>query len=159
VTALEQSISGLEIGHTDATRCVKAEAEVRLQLEQVTKNLEKYQSIYGDASSLSPDMHKLSDQLRQKEDEIQRLRLLDAQRAQVTLYLFPNQRTSSLNLGQAETSLYAEIDRLSAAWETLDRQVNSKVFELAAMEERVVKIGLEVRYIFLVVDPEVSCHL
>jgi E3 ubiquitin-protein ligase BRE1 len=139
--------------------CVKAEAEARLQLEKVTTKLEKYQSVYGDVAALSPDMRKLSDQLRQKEDEIQRLRLLDAQRAQVILHSSPDQRTSSLNFRQAETSLYAEIDRLSAAWETLDRQVNSKVFDLMAMEERISKFGHEVRYIFLVMDPGDSCHL
>jgi hypothetical protein len=47
---------------------------------------------------------------------------------------------------QAETSLYAELDKLSAAWEALDRQVKNKVFDLTAMEERLQKMGHDVRY-------------
>lgn len=45
---------------------------------------------------------------------------------------------------QAESALYAELDKLSAAWEALDRQVKSKVFDLAAMEDRLTKNGLDV---------------
>jgi len=45
---------------------------------------------------------------------------------------------------QAETSLYAELDKLSAAWEALDRQVKNKVFDLTAMEERLQKMGHDV---------------
>lgn len=45
---------------------------------------------------------------------------------------------------QAETSLYAELDKLSAAWEALDRQVKSKVFDLTSMEERLAKMGHDV---------------
>lgn len=41
--------------------------------------------------------------------------------------------------------MYSELDQLSAAWEALDRQVKSKVFELKDMEDRVVKCGLDVR--------------
>ena len=41
--------------------------------------------------------------------------------------------------------LYAELEKLSAAWEALDRQVKSKVFDLSAMEEKVSKSNLEVR--------------
>ena len=45
---------------------------------------------------------------------------------------------------EAETSLYAELDKLSAAWEALDRQVKSKVFDLTSMEDRLTKSGLDV---------------
>lgn len=41
--------------------------------------------------------------------------------------------------------MYSELDQLSAAWEALDRQVKSKVFELKDMEDRVSKSGLDVR--------------
>ena len=52
----------------------------------------------------------------------------------------------SLNLAtiQAETSLYSELEKLSAAWETLDKQAKSKVFDLTGLEERLVKLGIEV---------------
>jgi E3 ubiquitin-protein ligase BRE1 len=46
---------------------------------------------------------------------------------------------------QAETSLYAELDKISAAWEALDRQVKSQVFDLSNLEERLTKSGLDVR--------------
>lgn len=45
---------------------------------------------------------------------------------------------------QAETSLYAELDKLSAAWEALDRQVKGKVFDLTSMEERLAKMAHDV---------------
>jgi E3 ubiquitin-protein ligase BRE1 len=40
--------------------------------------------------------------------------------------------------------LYAELDKLSAAWEALDRQVKNKVFDLTSMEDRLTKSGLDV---------------
>jgi E3 ubiquitin-protein ligase BRE1 len=49
---------------------------------------------------------------------------------------------------QAETSLYAELDKISAAWEALDRQVKSQVFDLSNLEERLTKSGLDVRLLF-----------
>jgi E3 ubiquitin-protein ligase BRE1 len=45
---------------------------------------------------------------------------------------------------QAEAALYTELDKLSAAWETLDRQVKSKVFDLRAAEDRTAKLSVEV---------------
>jgi len=121
--ALEQSLSRFDNDHPEIRQHITAEAEARQQLADVKKQLEKYQSVYGDSSTLSPDVQQLSDQLQQKEDEMQKLRLSDTQR------------------GEAETSLYAELDKLSAAWEALDRQVKSKVFDLTAMEERLAKMG------------------
>jgi E3 ubiquitin-protein ligase BRE1 len=40
---------------------------------------------------------------------------------------------------QTESSLCSELDRLSAAWEALDRQVKQKVFDLTAVEEKLSK--------------------
>jgi len=78
-------MSSFEDGNKDAVKYINAEAEARQQLEDVSKQLEKYQSVYGDVSALSPNVQRLSDQLRQKEDEIQKLRLLDTQRDQVSI--------------------------------------------------------------------------
>jgi E3 ubiquitin-protein ligase BRE1 len=39
--------------------------------------------------------------------------------------------------------LYTEIERLSALWENLDKQVKDKVFDLAVMEERIQKAATE----------------
>lgn len=69
---------------------MQAEADARQKLADVTIQLKRYQEIYGDASSssstsdtLTPDVKQLADQLKLKEDEIKRLRLLDIQRGQV----------------------------------------------------------------------------
>ncbi|KIM91914.1 hypothetical protein PILCRDRAFT_809908 [Piloderma croceum F 1598] len=121
--SLEQSLSRFDEDHPEVRQHITAEAEARQQLADVTKQLEKYQSVYGDSSSLPPDVQQLSEQLQRQEAEVLRLRLLDKQR------------------GEAETSLYAELDKLSAAWEALDRQVKNKVFDLTAMEERLQKMG------------------
>lgn len=57
---------------------------------------------------------------------------------------------ADLVIRQAESALYAELDKLSAAWEALDRQVKSKVFDLAAMEDRLSKNALDVSFTFLI---------
>jgi E3 ubiquitin-protein ligase BRE1 len=62
---------------------MKAEAEAREQLAAATKQLELFQSVYGDPSALAPDVQTLSDQLQKKDNEVRRLRMLDAQRTQV----------------------------------------------------------------------------
>jgi len=114
----------LQQEHPDIAQHIKAEAEAREMLARTQKLLEKYQSLYGETSaSVSPDLQMLRERLQVKEDEIQKLRLLDNQRDQL--------------------ALYAELDKLSAAWETLDRQVKSKVFDLSALEERLTKSGIE----------------
>lgn len=58
---------------------------------------------------------------------------------------------------QAEAALYAELDKLSAAWEALDRQVKSKVFDLNAMEDRLTKHGLDVCGDLLLPIPSLTC--
>jgi E3 ubiquitin-protein ligase BRE1 len=81
--ALEESLSCFDDDHPEIRQHVTAEAEARQQLAGVTKQLEKYQSVYGDSSTLPPDAQQLSDQLRKKEDEMQKLRLSDIQRGEV----------------------------------------------------------------------------
>jgi len=44
---------------------------------------------------------------------------------------------------QEPSALYTEIERLSALWENLDKQVKDKVFDLAAVEERIQKAATE----------------
>lgn len=46
---------------------------------------------------------------------------------------------------QATNMLYGEIDRLSAAWSTLDEQNSSKVFSLVGLEEKVQRLNTDVR--------------
>ena len=85
--ALEQSLSRFDNDHPEIRQHITAEAEARQQLADVKKQLEKYQSVYGDSSTLSPDVQQLSDQLQQKEDEMQKLRLSDTQRGEVGVLL------------------------------------------------------------------------
>lgn len=66
---------------------MRSEAEARQQLAELSRRLQKYESIFGlEVSPDSPDVQVLSQQLRQKEDEISRLRLLEEQRTQVRLF-------------------------------------------------------------------------
>jgi E3 ubiquitin-protein ligase BRE1 len=63
---------------------MNAEVEVRQQLADATRKLEMYQSCFGDAVDVPPDVQQLSSQLRIKEEELQTLRLTEKQRAQVS---------------------------------------------------------------------------
>jgi E3 ubiquitin-protein ligase BRE1 len=85
VASLEQSLSRFDNDHPEVRQHITAEAEARQQLADVTKQLEKYRSVYGDSSTLSPDVQQLSDQLQRREDEVQKLRLLDTQRGEVSV--------------------------------------------------------------------------
>lgn len=126
VAALEASLAQLDQKHPDVGRHLKLEAEVREQLAQTQQQLQRYQGVYGVTSSgLPPDAQDLAERLRTKEDELRRLQLSEQQRE------------------KAESALYNELAQLSAAWEGLDRQVKSKLFDLSGMEERLTKSNLE----------------
>ncbi|KIJ19161.1 hypothetical protein PAXINDRAFT_166993 [Paxillus involutus ATCC 200175] len=113
---LDQALSTLHEDHTDDAQRIAPEVSVQEELARTSKELARYRSIFGE--SPSPETHALVQQLQAKEDELKKLRLLTEQQA------------------QAETSLYAEIDRLSSLWESLDQQVKKKVFDLAGFEEK-----------------------
>ncbi|KAF5370755.1 hypothetical protein D9758_001925 [Tetrapyrgos nigripes] len=125
LVACQETLSKLQQDHPDVAKHMQAEVDALQRLSDVSTELNKYRKVYGDVSSLEPDVSKLATFLQEKEDELHRLRLLDSQRA------------------QAESSLYTEIDKLSAAWEALDTQVQSKVFDLSSMEERLQKSAVE----------------
>lgn len=71
----------------------------------------------------------MSKQLEEKESEVKKLRLQVTQHA------------------QAETALYTELERLSTAWEALDKEVKNKLFDLAAVEDRLSKSAVEVSFV------------
>ena len=112
--------------HPDISHYVRAEAEAQRQLVTANEHLTHFRSTFGESSQLPPDARQLVEQLKLKEEEAKVLRLQDAQRA------------------DAETTLYDEIGKLSAAWESLQAQVTNKVFDLAAAEERIMKANLDV---------------
>ena len=78
--ALEKTLASVQSGSSDIA---KSEAEARRQLAQVQKQLEKYQAVYGDASSMPPDTAELSKQLQTKQEELDRLHLQEKEREQV----------------------------------------------------------------------------
>ncbi|KAK0504766.1 hypothetical protein EDD18DRAFT_1343546 [Armillaria luteobubalina] len=121
LAACRQAMSAYETDRADA---VAAHADVLRQLSQARVELQKYHSVYGD-TSVSAESSALMERLRQKEEEAHALRLQQSRHV------------------EAETSLYAELDKLSIAWEGLDRQLKNKVFDLSGLEERLVKSGLD----------------
>lgn len=125
-SAAEENVAALEKTLASRGDDAKGEAEVRRQLVRVQKELDKYRAVYGDASSLPPETAQLSEQLQRKQDELDRLQLQDKQRE------------------QAETAIYSELDKLSAAWESLEKQLKKKVYDLSAADERIGKVNLEV---------------
>lgn len=113
--------------HPGVAQHITAETTAREELARVSQELARYRSIFGESSSL--DARTLAQQLEAKDTELQKLRLLTEQQA------------------QAETSLFAEIDRLSSLWEGLDQQVKKKVFDLSALEEKLQKTAHEVCFV------------
>ncbi|KAI0743501.1 BRE1-domain-containing protein [Daedaleopsis nitida] len=84
VAALEKTLESVEGDRGDIA---KNEAELRRQLVQVQKELEKYHA--------------------------------------------------------TESALFDELDRLTSAWETLEKQVKKKVYDLSALEDRISKLNTE----------------
>jgi E3 ubiquitin-protein ligase BRE1 len=119
-------VAALSEQQPDTSEYIRAEAEAQRQLAAANKLLTQFRSTYGESSRLPPDARQLAEHLRQKEEEVKALRLQDAQHA------------------DAEATLYDEIGKLSTAWESLQAQVASKVFDLVAAEERIVKVNLDV---------------
>ncbi|OAX40088.1 BRE1-domain-containing protein [Rhizopogon vinicolor AM-OR11-026] len=120
LTAIQQSMFTLQEEQPDIARYIASETSAREELAANAVELLRYRSLLGEGSS--PDLAR---QLQVKEDELQKLRLLAEQHQ------------------QAEDAIYAEVERLSGAWETLDEQLKSKVFSLTAAEERVAKSAHE----------------
>ncbi len=110
------------------------------------EELEKYRALLGPSSS--PELASLTRLLEEKEEELEKLRLLEIQRGEVSFMVSVSLGLSGMLIGscshKAEKSLYAELDKLSSAWEALDRQVKNKVFELAAIEDRLSKSAMDV---------------
>ncbi|KAJ3869772.1 hypothetical protein EV359DRAFT_29186 [Lentinula novae-zelandiae] len=119
----EEVLAKLNHDHPNVAHYVKSEVEARQKLAEVTAQLIKYQSLYGELSSVQPD--SLANELQRKEDELRRSRLLNAQHA------------------QAESALYTETEKLASAWEALDGQVKNKIFDLSVMEDRLTKATVE----------------
>ncbi|KAF8270270.1 BRE1 E3 ubiquitin ligase-domain-containing protein [Lactarius quietus] len=125
VSDLERQVDALSEQQPDTFKYIRAEAEAERQLAAANQLLTQFRSTYGEPSRLPPDVRQLAERLKLKEEEVKSLRLQDAQHA------------------DAEGPLYDEIGKLSTAWESLQAQVASKVFDLVAAEEKIMKANLD----------------
>ncbi|KAI0281031.1 BRE1 E3 ubiquitin ligase-domain-containing protein [Russula aff. rugulosa BPL654] len=125
ISDLERQLAAFSEQHPDVSHYIRAEAEAQQQLAAANELLSHFRSTFGESSQLPPDMRQLVEQLKLKEEEVKALRLQDVQHT------------------DAESTLYDEIGKLSAAWESLQGQVASKVFDLAAAEEKIMKANLD----------------
>ena len=105
----------------ESAKCLEAEAAARTQVAMLQRQLESRQNIYGQSGDLPK-------QLEEKESELKKLQLQVDQHA------------------QAETALYTELEKLSTAWEALDKEVKTKMLDSAAVEDRLSKSAIEVPY-------------
>jgi len=53
-------------------------------------------------------------------------------------------RSRTYVIGKAEKSLYLELEKITSAWETLDRQIKNKIFDLSSLEEKLSKSQMDV---------------
>ncbi|KAF9049980.1 BRE1 E3 ubiquitin ligase-domain-containing protein [Panaeolus papilionaceus] len=121
IVALEQTLSNQQ----DQATQLRGEAHALEQLAEARTQLAFYERTFGNYSSLPPDANKLAQQLRVKEEELERLRL------------------SEMQSRESEAAVYSELEKLTSLWESLNQELKSKVFDLAAMEERLTKSGLD----------------
>ena len=76
-SALEATLTKLQLDHPDITRALQSEAEAREKCEEAREQLRRYEAIYGSAAlaSAGPDVQSLAEQLRSKDDELRKTRL------------------------------------------------------------------------------------
>ncbi|KAF8518778.1 hypothetical protein JB92DRAFT_2901673 [Gautieria morchelliformis] len=123
--ALHSSLSTLDHDHPDVAQHIRSESEAREALAVALGRLERFDSMFGPGSGLPPDQEAMAKQLREK-DELLRVTHLQQKQEQVT-----------------SNDLFSEIERLSAAWEALDRQNKAKVFDMDAMDVKLQKMAGE----------------
>ncbi|KAL9711593.1 E3 ubiquitin-protein ligase bre1 [Leucoagaricus gongylophorus] len=120
VTAMQQTISSYD---EDTQHAMHKHVEMSQRVVALTEELERYRIFLG--PNTSPNLAELSRLLKEKEDEVQKHKLLELQRT------------------EAERSLYLELEKITSAWETLDRQIKNKVFDLTSLEERLSKSQMD----------------
>lgn len=153
VAALEQTLSRYDHDKPN----IKAEADTLAQLAGITAKLKAYERIVGPSPEISEDAHELINELKKKEEQLEQLRLLETEWKAVCVFrlCFPLSPVAVISLAdsmvrrchsQNEASLFSELEKLSTLWESLDRQLKSKVFELANLEERLAKSSHDVGF-------------
>ncbi|KAF8520418.1 hypothetical protein BU17DRAFT_89013 [Hysterangium stoloniferum] len=123
--ALQSSLETLESDHPEVAKHIRSEAEAREALAVALSRLQRFESTFGPGSTLSLDQESLIKQLREKDELLRAATLRHCQEQ------------------AASNDLFAEIERLSAAWEALDRQNKAKVFDMENMESKLQKLAAE----------------
>ncbi|KAG8803279.1 hypothetical protein FRC16_006286 [Serendipita sp. 398] len=125
--ALESTLQQISKENPDIASTILSEAEAREASMKLQARLDKLEAIYGAAAlaGSTPEIQQLSEQLQLKEEELQKLRM---------------ELKASL---EEPTTFYTEIERLSALWENLDKQLKNKIFDLSNMEEKLTKAAAE----------------
>lgn len=102
------------------------ETAMILELETTKKSLAEYEAIYGPNASSSADVKALSERLElaRQEKSVLGLKLEEAE--------------------AATNALYTEVEGLSKSWESLEGQVQSKVWELKDGELKMSRLTTEV---------------
>ncbi|GAA5987856.1 hypothetical protein JCM10908_007246 [Rhodotorula pacifica] len=102
---------------------IESETRARSDLVEARHRVEKLEAILGPGGRA--DVREMAERLEEKARE---LKAAEAKAA--------SQEATA-------TMLYGEIERLSEAWQALDEQNASKVFNLAAMEEKLQRLSAE----------------
>ncbi|KAJ7072145.1 hypothetical protein C8F01DRAFT_1243222 [Mycena amicta] len=120
--AVNQTLSIFQDDHPNVVQHMEAEADALQRLAAASTKLDQYEQLFG---HLPLDVAQLTTKLRDQDEELTKLRLLNEQHE------------------KEKAPVYSEIDQLSTAWEALERQLKSKVFDLKDLEDRLAKSGLE----------------
>ena len=73
---LEKTLEGYEYEHPDIVKHMRAQADAMEQLSKATVELQNYRQVFGESCNLSPDVTQLAEQLRAKETELEKFRLI-----------------------------------------------------------------------------------
>ncbi|GAA5973856.1 hypothetical protein JCM11641_003195 [Rhodosporidiobolus odoratus] len=106
-----------------AAQLVDSETRAREDLEAAKARLDKLERILGPGAT--GEVREMADRLRDKEEEVKKAE-------------------AKVKSQEAATNmLYGEIDRLSTAWASLDEQNQSKVFNLASLEDKIQRLNAD----------------
>ncbi|GAA6052195.1 hypothetical protein JCM3770_000790 [Rhodotorula araucariae] len=106
-----------------AQQLIDSETRARADLAEAQQRVVRLEAIIGPGGRA--DVREMAERLEEKQRE---LKVAEAQ--------VKSQEAAS-------NMLYGEIDRLSAAWQSLDEQNASKVFNLAALEDKIQRLSAD----------------
>ncbi|KZS93960.1 hypothetical protein SISNIDRAFT_484923 [Sistotremastrum niveocremeum HHB9708] len=114
--------AAVEESMNDPDGFLKREVELRERLSATETELAKLKSVFSD-----PEIHDLAQQIQSLTERLKTAQLAN--------------EAKEKEVGDLQRSL----DQLAAAWETLDNQMNNKIFDATAMHEKLKKSDTERR--------------